>query len=204
MGQTKKTDSSYFGSKLDLRRYFLRRYHAAKPPAVLDCCEGQGRLWTKLRAEFALASLVGIDTKRRPGRLRIDSARLLERPGWAFDVIDVDTYGSPFRHLLQIMRNMVDPVTVFLTWGIVRVGGGGNVQRDEAAIMGLATLRKHIPATLLVLAGGRLSLSSCFRVGAERGVRVTEAIEAFPNGRARYIGLRLEPPAGRRAGRKVR
>ena len=44
-----RTDNSDPRAKLELRRYFLRKYHPDDPPDVLDCCEGEGLLWRRLR-----------------------------------------------------------------------------------------------------------------------------------------------------------
>lgn len=56
---TRKTDNSNLGAKLDLRRYFLRKYHGEEPAHVLDCCQGDGVIWARLRQEFPLASYWG-------------------------------------------------------------------------------------------------------------------------------------------------
>ena len=47
-----KTDNHSPGAKLLLRRHFLEKYHAAKPPRVLDCFQGSSLLWLRLGREF--------------------------------------------------------------------------------------------------------------------------------------------------------
>src|SRR5690606_34501325 len=104
-------------AKLELRRYFLRKYHSDKPPAVLDCCQGSGVIWTELRKEFEVASYWGVDLKPKKGRLKIDSVKILAQPGWTQDVVDVDAYASPWKHWEAILANGHFPLTVFLTRG---------------------------------------------------------------------------------------
>jgi ubiquinone/menaquinone biosynthesis C-methylase UbiE len=59
-----KTDNHSPRVKLDLRRYFLKRYHAAgEPIRVMDCCQGSGVLWGQLRKEFDVAGYWGLDIK---------------------------------------------------------------------------------------------------------------------------------------------
>lgn len=91
-----KTDNKDPSAKLELRRYFLRKYHAGEPIHVLDCCQATGFLWRTLRQEFPIASYWGLDLKPKKGRLQIDSTRVLEQNGWKQNVVDVDTYGSPW------------------------------------------------------------------------------------------------------------
>ena len=50
-----KTDNAHVRAKLDLRRHFLRTYHADGSANVLDCCQGSAVLWSTLRREFKLA-----------------------------------------------------------------------------------------------------------------------------------------------------
>lgn len=105
----KKTDNTNLPAKLDLRRRFLRKYHAEDPANVLDCCQGDGVIWKTLRREFTIAGYWGVDTKRKPGRLRLDSSRILAQAGWLQNVVDIDTYGSPWRHWLAMLPNVKRP-----------------------------------------------------------------------------------------------
>jgi len=54
-----KTDNGHLIAKLDLRRHFLRKYHAGDPANLLDCCQGSGVIWSHLRREFPVASYWG-------------------------------------------------------------------------------------------------------------------------------------------------
>lgn len=69
MSQQTKTDKHYLVAKLLLRRHFLARCHAEKPPRVQDCLQCSGLLWLKLSREFPLDSYWGVDLKPKKGRL---------------------------------------------------------------------------------------------------------------------------------------
>jgi hypothetical protein len=192
----KKTDNSNLAVKLTLRRHFLRKYHGDDPPNVLDCCQGDGVLWGKLREEFALAGYWGVDLKPKRGRLKIDSARILAQPGWTQNVIDLDTYGSPWKHWAALTPHVTRPTTVFLTVGLVQMGGGGMMSNQGRAAIGLGKL--HVPTSIL----GKLhefSLSYLLTSGCVSPTIIVEVVEATSLGNARYLGVRLER---KRAGRK--
>ena len=189
--QTKKTDNHNPASKLALRHYFLAKYH--RPPAelhVIDCCQGSGRLWAELERDFPPTSYFGVDLKPQKGRLKIDSVRILDQPGWTANVIDIDTYGSPWKHWLALLRNCAQPATVFLTIGLVRVGGG-NFDHALLPLMGLTFKQLELPNAL----GAKLdalALAHALSQPGAHGLRAVEAMEAPNQGNARYLGIRLE------------
>lgn len=184
--QSKQTDNSYLRSKLALRRHFLREY--GDDIRVMDCCQGSGRIWDTLRREFNVRSYWGLDVKPEKGRLKVDSSRVLSQSGWRENVIDIDTYGSPWRHWAGVCANLNHAATVFLTVGFVGIGGG-NLCHEARAAMGLDDLA--VPNGIL----GKLeplSIPYCLDMALER-LNIIEAREALPHGRARYFGVRLEP-----------
>lgn len=186
MTASRKTDNHDPRAKLNLRRHFLERYHPQGTARVLDCCMGSGFIWRALRSEWRVAEYVGLDVKPKKGRLKIDSARYLEAGGWSHDVIDVDTYGSPWRHWLSVLRFAPDVCTVFLTIGLVRMGGGGNMQQAERQAIGIP---HSTPAGIIGALHGyaqRVCLGA-----ALRDFDIIEAVEAESHGNARYIGVRL-------------
>ena len=191
-GRTKKTDNHSPGAKLDLRRYFLRKYHA-RPANVLDCCQGSGVLWKKLRQEFPLAGYMGVDLKPKKGRLKIDSSRILAQPGWPQDVIDVDTYGNPWKHWFALLDHCVRPLTVFLTWGSVANGPGSKASDEELDALGMRPLKGNLPASFTLKIIRPLSFSYCLHVCSRYKLSLVEAVEAASDGNARYVGVRLEP-----------
>jgi len=184
-----KTDNHDPGAKLDLRRYMLRRYHADSRPAVLDCCQGDGLLWQTLRSEFPLSSYWGIDVKPKKGRLKIASERILAQPGWKADVVDIDTYGSPWKHWAALLPNLPGPLTVFLTIGQIKIQGSPLLRVAKEAL-GIKEL--NIPNAI----GAKLNefaISHLLTMGYDSDTILVEAVEAVSSGNARYLGVRLEP-----------
>lgn len=186
----KQTDNHDPRAKLELRRYFLRKYHADKPPDVLDCCQGGGLLWPELRKEFAVSSYWGLDLKPKKGRLKLDSIRVLQQPGWPQNVVDVDTYGSPWRHWEAMLPNIQRPTTVFLTIGNQnQTASSPNAHGADV----LFSFPPSTPPTLSGIVSRRLDVTYGLAKSREYRKRLVEAVEAISDGNARYIGVRLEP-----------
>jgi len=199
----KKTDNLNLEAKLELRRYFLSKYHP-EPPDVIDCCQGDGVIWKHLRSEFFVATYWGLDVKVKPGRLKLDSARALAQPGWPQNVVDIDTYGGPWKHWEAMLPNITRPTTVFLTRGY---GGmmGVNLSAYEKQALGLGGLK--VPRTIMSHIA-EMAVSYVL-TGVCDLVEIIEMMEAtyvpslgHPNSlanlSARYIGVRLEPKANGR------
>ncbi len=189
--ETKKTDNHYFNNKVVLRQHFLRKYHVGTNPYVFDACSGSGILWKELRKDFP-CRYWGVDQKPKKGRLEIDSSRILAQPGWDFDVIDIDTYGSPWKHWNSLLPHVKKAVTVFLTVGFVKVKGG-QLDRDSLDAIGLR-FRSLKPPTSLPAKLIEIVPVYCLARAPEFGLRFCEAVEAVPVGysNARYFGVRLE------------
>lgn len=192
-----KTDNANPAAKLGLRRHFLSRYHVPDPAApnvtdahVLDCCQATGRLWKAIRRDTIVASYWGVDMVRKKGRLRIDSSRILASPGWTQNVIDIDTYGSPWTHWIYLLATCDHPVTVFLTIGSVGTGGGGKLPKHLREALGL-NFESQIPTGFTPRLMS-LGVNAILARALER-FRVIECKEATPGTHARYIGVRLEP-----------
>ena len=190
MSSGKKTDNHNPAAKLALRRHFLRKYHADEPIHVLDCFQAQGRLWSKLQQEFKVDSYWGVDIVPKKGRLAIDSARILDQPGWTQNVIDLDAYGSPWKHWLALLRHGGHDLTVFLTIGMVKIGGG-NIDGALYPLLGLEFDRLQLPNSLAAKLHG-LSINTAL-AQALRRFKVIEALEAKNSGgNCRYLGVRLQ------------
>jgi len=195
MAQQTKTDNHNLAAKLKLRRHFLDRYHADGMFSVFDCCQGDGVIWKALAKEYTF-SYWGVDTKRGRGRLAVDSVRILGLPGLESDVVDIDTYGSPWKHWMALVLNIDQPMTVFLTEGMLRMGrkpGGGTMPGEIQEAMGInfATLKPaHALLPKVAHVGWRYAIAQADRFG----LGVKEMVEALnPGGSARYFGVRLEP-----------
>lgn len=186
-----KCDNHNPAAKLLLRRHFLGRYHTERPPRVLDCFQGSGLIWGQLGSEFPLASYWGVDLKPKKGRLKIDSARLLELDGWDADVVDLDAYGSPWTHWRHLVRNFRgDRVTVFLTFGSVNMFGlSANCDQTVLDMAGVKFERK-LPNSLRSRFNA-LALDYALGDARRHNLDAVEIQEAFPQGRARYIGVHL-------------
>lgn len=178
------SDNSHLRLKLSLRRYFLSRY--ADSRKVLDCCQGNGVLWHRLRSEYQLEEYWGVDVKPRAGRLRVDSARILVQPGWTANVIDIDTYGSPWQHWKALLPNVTRPVTVFLTSGTVGVMIKSKYELESIGLRGMP-----VPDTLAWAIHDQ-ALPYCLHRASDAGLEIIEAKYARSQN-ATYVGVRLEP-----------
>lgn len=131
-------------------------------------------------------------TKKKKGRLKVNSERVLAEAGWDFDVIDVDTYGQPWRHWEGIIKNGSRDVTVFLTIGMVAVGGGGNIQKEtrDAIFPKFESMPKPPPG-LFVKFSGHIIIAMLYRA-KEYGWRIVEATITEETRNVKYVGIRLE------------
>lgn len=182
---SRKCDNHNLGAKLALRRYLLDKYHAGKRVKVFDCCEGGMAIWSALRQEYDIEHM-GVDLKKKRGRLTMDSARILEVPGWNWDMIDVDVYGSPWLHWMHILHNGRVALTVVLTVAEVLMGGG-NMPTHVAKELNLPNLlpyglRGKLQKQLVAIMLGK---------APALGWIVEECVEADNSGSARYIGVRI-------------
>jgi hypothetical protein len=194
MGKNSKTDNTNLRVKLELRRYFLRKYHHHTPAHVLDCCMGNGLLWKTLAREFRLASYWGVDVKPKAGRLKIDSARILAQRGWTQNIIDIDTYGSPWKHWRALLPNVTQPTTIFLTF---TVGSFNRLEPQLLEALGI-TFNRKFPFAAVTDEFFEIAIRYGLARANDCGLKIIEAVEAPSNGNARYIGLRLSPPGDKR------
>lgn len=194
MPKVLKKDNANIAYKLELRRHFLQSYQD-EPHNVFDCCQGSKYIWGKLTAEFSIKHYFGVDLKKKRGRLMVDSVRILAQKGWDWNVIDVDTYGSPWKHYKEILLNAKKPVTVFLTIG----------NHNQTAMKGAAHGEKELdfgfpsktPEAIKGAICRRLDVSTGLAIANQYG-RIVEAKEAIAEmgnhgPPAKYIGLRFEP-----------
>ena len=194
MGRGAKTDNQFLSLKLFLRRYFLQKYHSTGPLHVFDACQGEGIIWKKLKSEFDLKSYWGVDRKpRSSGQIRIDSVKILAQPNWRFNIVDIDVYGSPWKHWSALLPNVSQPTTVFLTIGHMRKGGS-STDHFSLASMGLTFPSLQIPSSLGVKVVIAYGLPYCLALADRYKLTIKETSEAFPPPRTlRYIGMHLRP-----------
>lgn len=184
-----QTDNHNLAAKLALRRHALRAWGTRRPLRVLDCFAGGQVIWTTLRAEFPVAEYLSFDLKPRRGRLKLDSLRFLTDQRWAHTIIDLDAYGSPWSHWVQVLRRG-RACLVFLTIGSRNNGAGTRIARDALEVAQIpAELPFGLHCGLLGTVNERC-LAACFRFG----LRPRSAFEApNPGGNARYLAVHLEP-----------
>jgi len=190
-GTSKQVDNAHLKVKLDLREYFLKKYHADEPPRVLDCCQASGTIWKALREHYEVKSYWGLDKAKKRGRLVMDSTRVVATS--VDDVVDIDTYGSPWKHLLFLLDSPKRPVTVFLTFG--SSGMNGAVDLSYRTLLGLGS----VPVPMLLL--GLIARGEPGIILGLEGVRAHgwEVEDVMVGGRmhkvagALYVGLRLVP-----------
>lgn len=120
--------------------------------------------------------------------VRVKSERVLGLRGISENVIDIDTYGQPWKHWYPLLANVTPPTTVFLTV-TTAIGGLSNLSKHDVRVLGL----RHLPIPSGVMASlARLAIQYHLAAADEHGLAITCAKEAFPHGNARYLGLRLE------------
>lgn len=188
-----KTDNANLKSKLELRRHMLQRHHGDGDIRVFDCCQGSGVIWNRLRSDFALKSYWGVDVKSKKGRLKIDSRRVVCQPDLRCNVIDIDTYGMPWDHWLGLLPNISEPTTVFLTIGLVTMGGGSALSKSVRSSIEIPADWPLSPVFTEELV--RVSVATFISMPAANGYRVVEAWESTRGARARYIAVRFDRPA---------
>lgn len=187
--QGTQTDNKFFGTKIRLRRFYLQKYHQRGPFSVFDTCCGDGHIWRELRKDFPRIEYFGADHVKTA--LKVDSARLCQDPAYAqFDVIDIDTYGSPWSHYFNLLPNIKKPTTIFLTIG--SSGARNNMPNVMRAVLGLDQF-KYIPTSILARINGTIGTDYCIMHAERFGLAVSDIREGFPKKNARCIGLRLEP-----------
>lgn len=140
MRKQKKTDNKQIDMKLELREQVLRRA-GVKACRVLDLFAGRGEIWTAMRSRIKVVRYVPCDkTPRMPGTIRGDSTD--ERFLAAFDmrnfnVVDIDTYGEPWRPYRLLAERVVHPTVFFLTHGEVSGLGGCNTSAFVLETLGI-------------------------------------------------------------------
>ncbi len=184
-----KTDNAHLEDKLKIRHYFLDKY--AKPGfSVIDCCAGSGHIWNTLRSEYD-CKYWGIDVKQKNGRLKADSARILGA-GATADVVDIDTYGSPWKHWLNLLPNISNNTIVFLTIGSTHTG---NQQKKALELSGLVFQGLKCPPTLSAKFR-EIITSCCVANTCKHDILLTEG-QRITYERVSYVGLALKKQKGK-------
>lgn len=178
-----KTDNHNLDAKLAVRRACLPN---GRPLKVMDCFSGSEALWNVLKKEYDVSEYLALDIKRKRGRLKIDSLKVLKGQTWDHDVIDLDAYGSPWAHWHEVLiSNRHTRVTVFLTIGSAVFG-----RLSNAAVKAMG-VPAETPAGMHRQLTGK-SVSYCLAEACKNDWVVDDAKESLnPGGNARYLGLNL-------------
>lgn len=110
-----QTDNSYFADKVFLR---LNHLPVEKEITVLDCFSGNGTIWNEVkRRTDKKITILRIEKESRKGiYLKGDNLKYLAGMDLnAFDIIDLDAYGVPFKQL-QIIFEQRPKSTIFVTF----------------------------------------------------------------------------------------
>lgn len=185
-------------AKIALRRYFLDKYHAGKPYTVCDACAGFGGLRRAIAKTNPPGRYVGYDRRATTAKVTVvgDSIDALSRPGLDYDVVDIDTYGEPYDHLVAALANLAPGErTIFLTIGGFQRGRAGRTGLTAAAIIGI---RFSVPLPRNLRFFNQFSdqiINAALYRAVECGWEIVEAAEADSLAvNARYIGLHIRKP----------
>jgi len=94
-----KTDNSYFAEKVSLRIDALPN---KKQIIVLDCFAGAGLLWNEIKKTHKNIQVVPIEKESQKNKLALigNNLKYLSSLDLSkFDIIDLDSYGIPFKQL---------------------------------------------------------------------------------------------------------
>lgn len=181
--EMKKTDNHNLHAKLELRRLMLR---GVGPLNVLDAFSGKDEaIWTVLRKELPVGHYLALDIKRKNRRVKMDSLRYLQAQKWDHNVIDLDAYGSPWSHWVEVLKKG-RACTVFLTIG---TSGMGKQSTDALRAVGIP---ENTP-TGIHRQISEIIVDYCLALCEKHGMVITSLMEALnPGGNARYIAVRIE------------
>lgn len=187
--QQKKDNQSLV--KMVVREHGLDKYHHEGPIDVLDCCQGEGLIWTRLRKRWTVRTYFGVDVKRKAGRVRCSAERIVSHGCAAHNVIDIDTYGEPWSIWSVFLSSWSGyAATVFLTRGRM-TSGCGNISRVAASAMSIPeSMYKKIPRGI-VMKLPRHADAACLALPYRYGITIVEAWMASHN-TMDYYGIRLE------------
>lgn len=175
-----------FAELLELRRYFLTKYHGETPVSVLESAKSGGHVWAVLRCEYAVTDVWTIDPESKPGAVGpgVKLASLLALGGWIQNVIDLNAGGAPWVEWDCLLRNVTRPTTVFLTIG----QAVADTVPVVAVTLGLGKL--NVPRPILKRLGPH-AISAQLARPLDYPLRVVECAEV--PAKRRLVGFHLVP-----------
>ena len=140
MSQQTKTDNRRLDLKILIRNKVLQEAGLAEL-RVLDLCAGEGAVWRAMKKTVKIADYVPVDiSPRLPGTLQgdvMDDRFLSAFDLSQFTVIDIDTYGEPWKPWRHVFERLQKKTAVFLTHGAVSSPGGANISDFAREAMGI-------------------------------------------------------------------
>jgi hypothetical protein len=186
----KKTDNHNLKAKLELRRHFLRLPKFERPISVCDCYSGGEVIWGTLAKEFEVGEYLALDVKEKRGRLKLDSFRYLQNQAWNHDVVDLDAYGSPWRHFFEVCKRLKQCTSNVYTLVFLTIGNTIWKQQQSEALDYVGIPEGVPPAIKGQLAD--FIFDQCLAAPLAAGLRIQECAEALnPGGSCRYIGMQI-------------
>jgi hypothetical protein len=110
-----RTDHSFFEEKVRLRIDGLSN---GEPLKVLDLFSGNGLIWEEIQRRTGREiQALRIDKERgKRGAYLVGDNLKFDLDYGAFDILDVDAYGVPFRQLERIFAQSSKPKRIFITF----------------------------------------------------------------------------------------
>jgi len=99
----KKLDNDHIPDKIKLRTQYLPKKDSVK---VLECYAGNGVLWNMIKSKYPGIEVLRIEKENKKAvALRGDNMKWLPSIDiHQFDVIDLDSYGSPIQQLEHVLE----------------------------------------------------------------------------------------------------
>ena len=102
----KKTDNTNLAHKVGFRIEMLRRFET-QAVSVLDLYAGTNKIWDAVGKHVQVSRYYGVDIVDKKGKnITADNAKIIPSLDLsAFNVIDIDAYGTPIKPLFLLYEN---------------------------------------------------------------------------------------------------
>jgi len=182
-----KVDNAFLCTKVNLRRNVIKKHFNKSSFNILNCCAAKNKVWRSLD-EFYNTSIIHLDLNPQfDGVIKCDANDYVQNNDLSkFDIIDIDTYGSPWDIFFNSIKSCTGTTVFFLTWG-----------RTEKNLFNVPNIIKQTFNFPKSSKKGRnplckymeKNITSLLVRGYENGIFIKDVYEGFPQGNARYFGL---------------
>lgn len=132
----RQTDNAHFDLKVHVRKLAVAAcLPPGEEPRVLDCFAGENRLWSAIPHAY----YYGIDAagKGRARNVKAKNEKVIPSLDLSlFNVIDLDSYGVPFRQLDLILKNKTLPPSVLVIYTAI-YGAIASVCKEAVNAVGI-------------------------------------------------------------------